>query len=219
MLKYIHIHIHTTKKSFSSHELALKFDSGMLHMLMDTDLDVTQQEFVRTAQVSGKALMSLINEVLDQAKIEAGKLELEAVLFDLRAILDDVLSLFSEKSQEKGVELGVYVSDQVPELLIGDPGRFRQIITNLMGNSIKFTDKGQFLSRFISLRRLSIQQKLIKNQPQKNTLSGFPVADSRRSWEGFKAFSQEGPLGSFSSSSNDLISLIISVEDTGEGIL
>jgi len=77
----------------------------MLHMLMDTDLDVTQQEYVRTAQESGKALVSLINEVLDQAKIEFGKLELEAVLFDIRAILDDVLSLFSEKSQGKGVEV------------------------------------------------------------------------------------------------------------------
>lgn len=74
-------------------------------MLMDTDLDVTQKEYVRTAQGSGKALVSLINEVLDQAKIESGKLELEAVLFDIRAVLDDVLSLFSEKSQEKGVEV------------------------------------------------------------------------------------------------------------------
>ena len=143
-------------------------------MLMDTDLDVTQQEYVRTAQGSGKALVSLINEVLDQAKIESGKLELEAVPFYIRAILDDVLSLFSEKSQGKGVEviylsfllmpfylvefsssafsnhnswlfvfdfwgaqLAVYVSDKVPKQLIGDPGRFRQIITNLMGNSIK----------------------------------------------------------------------------------
>lgn len=79
--------------------------SGMLHMLMDTDLDVTQQDYVRTAQASGKALVSLINEVLDQAKIESGKLELEEVQFDLRAILDDVLSLFSGKSQEKGVEV------------------------------------------------------------------------------------------------------------------
>jgi histidine kinase 2/3/4 (cytokinin receptor) len=74
-------------------------------MLMDTVLDVTQQDYVRTAQASGKALVSLINEVLDQAKIESGRLELDAVQFDLRAILDDVLSLFSGKSQEKGVEV------------------------------------------------------------------------------------------------------------------
>lgn len=74
-------------------------------MLMDTDLDITQQDYVRTAQASGKALVSLINEVLDQARIESGKIELEAVPFALREILDDVLSLFSGKSQEKGVEV------------------------------------------------------------------------------------------------------------------
>lgn len=78
-------------------------------MLMDTGLDITQQEYVRTAQGSGKALVSIINEVLDQAKIESGKLELEAILFDIRAIMDDVLSLFSEKSQGKGVEV-IYLS-------------------------------------------------------------------------------------------------------------
>lgn len=81
------------------------YSTGMMHMLMDTDLDVTQQDYVRTAQASGKALVSLINEVLDQAKIESGKIELEAVQFDLRAILDDLLSLASAKSQEKGVEV------------------------------------------------------------------------------------------------------------------
>lgn len=74
-------------------------------MLMDTDLDITQQDYVRTAQASGKALVSLINEVLDQAKIESGKLELEAVRFNLRAVLDDVLSLFSGKAQDKRIEV------------------------------------------------------------------------------------------------------------------
>lgn len=74
-------------------------------MLMDTDLDTTQEDYVRTAQASGKALVSLINEVLDQAKIESGKLELEAVRFDLRTVCDDTLSLFCGKAQEKGLEV------------------------------------------------------------------------------------------------------------------
>jgi histidine kinase 2/3/4 (cytokinin receptor) len=91
--------------------------SGMLQMLMDTDLDTTQQDYVRTAQASGKALVSLINEVLDQAKIESGKLELEMVPFDLRTVCDDILSLFCGKAQEKGLEVindYIYICCQAP---------------------------------------------------------------------------------------------------------
>nr|CAB3499828.1 unnamed protein product [Digitaria exilis] len=114
-------------------------ESGMLQMLMDTELDTAQQDFVVTAQESGKALINLINEVLDLAKIESGRIELETVPFDARDILDNVVSLFYEKSQAKGIELAVLVSNQVPDVLIGDPWRFRQIITNLVGNSMKVT--------------------------------------------------------------------------------
>lgn len=77
----------------------------MLALLLDTSLSSTQRDYAQTAQACGKALITLINEVLDRAKIEAGKLELEAVPFDLRSILDDVLSLFSEKSRHKGIEV------------------------------------------------------------------------------------------------------------------
>ncbi|KAL3747619.1 hypothetical protein ACJRO7_016424 [Eucalyptus globulus] len=176
---------------------------GMLHMLMGTDLDETQQDYGRTAQESGKALVSLINEVLDQAKIESGKIEIEAVQFDLRAIVDDVLSLFSGKSQEKGVELAVYISENVPERLIGDPGRFRQIITNLMGNSIKFTEKGHIL----------VTVHLVDEVM--NSTDAEMESATRSTWAKFRTFSQEGPASPVPSSFSNPINLIISVEDTG----
>ncbi|CAI5471873.1 unnamed protein product [Closterium sp. Yama58-4] len=122
----------------------------MLNLLLETPLDSSQQDYAETACSSGRALCALINDILDLSKIEAEKLRLERIPLNLRAELDDVLALFVESAEEnRAVELGAFVADDVPETLLGDPLRVKQILINLIGNALKFTTKGHV---FIAVR-------------------------------------------------------------------
>ena len=120
---------------------------GMADLLMDTDLDAEQREYVETVHSSGETLLTLINDILDFSKVEAEKVELEEVIFDLRTSVEDTAALLAERAQSKGLEIASLVDYDVPNALRGDPGRLRQVLTNLLGNAIKFTEEGEVVLR------------------------------------------------------------------------
>ncbi len=127
-----------------SHELRTPMNGviGMTGLLMDTEPSEEQQSYIETIRQCGEALLSLINDILEYGKIEAGKLELECIDFNLRTTVEDVLGQFAERAQTKGLEITGLVHAAVPTGLRGDPGRLRQILTNFVGNAIKFTEQG-----------------------------------------------------------------------------
>jgi len=127
-----------------SHEIRTPLTAiiGMTHLLLETPLTPGQQEYAGIIHSSGESLLALLNDILDISKIEARKLDLEALDFDPARVLQDAIRLFAPAASEKGLELDCVTSGDLPALLRGDPGRLRQILANLLGNAIKFTGRG-----------------------------------------------------------------------------